>query len=268
MKDLAAQAGGKYYCGSDKNAIDDAYADIAGILKSLAGVNATMDLSFDNVEVNSTPMSGGQVFAYIPETKTKWPNSTITYKNQSDEWQAPDYQLHFDIGTLHINEIWETQYRLKVNQTGLIKLFDNTSKITFNNGTETIHLPDIYITSGPSYSPLGSNSGKLDISDLAVTKSGSITDMIPVTWNLKYLGIATATETMWYSADNGPWVKFSTQTNINPGDFTHGTQLDVKKLPPGGYRIKIRVVAPDAIDDEEITVPITVGSAGIYIKLE
>ena len=30
MKDLAAQAGGKYYCGSDKNAIDDAYADIAG----------------------------------------------------------------------------------------------------------------------------------------------------------------------------------------------------------------------------------------------
>ena len=268
MKALAAQAGGKYYCGSDKNAIDDAYADIAGILRSLAGVNATMDLSFDNVEVNSTPMSGGQVFAYIPETKTKWPNSTITYKNQSDEWQAPEYQLHFDIGTLHVNEMWETQYRLKVNKTGLIKLFDNTSKITFNNGTETIHLPDIYITSGPSYSPLGSNSGKLDISDLAVTKSGSITDMIPVTWNLKYLGIATATETMWYSADNGPWVKFSTQTNINPGDFTHGTQLDVKKLPPGGYRIKIRVVAPDAIDDEEITVPITVGSAGIYIKLE
>ena len=268
MKALAAQAGGKYYCGSDKNAIDDAYADIAGILRSLAGVNATMDLSFDNVEVNSTPMSGGQVFAYIPETKTKWPNSTITYKNQSDEWKAPEYQLHFDIGTLHVNEMWETQYRLKVNKTGLIKLFDNTSKITFNNGTETIHLPDIYITSGPSYSPLGSNSGKLDISDLAVTKSGSITDMIPVTWNLKYLGIATATETMWYSADNGPWVKFSTQTNINPGDFTHGTQLDVKKLPPGGYRIKIRVVAPDAIDDEEITVPITVGSAGIYIKLE
>jgi hypothetical protein len=268
MQDLAAQAGGKYYCGSDKNAIDDAYADIAGILKSLAGVNATMDLSFDNVEVNSTPISGGQVFAYIPETKTKWPNSSITYKNQSDEWKSPDYQLHFDIGTLHINEMWETQYRLKVTKIGLIKLFDNTSKITFNNGTETIHLPDIYITSGPSYSPLGSNSGTLDLSNLAVTKSGSITDFIPVTWDLTYSGIATVTETMWYSHNNGPWVLFNSQQNINPGTLNHNGQLDVRKLPPGGYRIKIHAVAPDAVDDEEISSAITVGSKGVYIKLE
>jgi len=268
MKDLAAQAGGKYYCGSDKNAIDDAYADIAGILRSLAGVNATMDLSFDNVEVNSTPMIGGQVFAYVPETKTVWPNSTTTYKNQSDEWKAPDYKLHFYVGTIHVNEIWETHYRLRVNQTGLIKLFDNTSTITFNNGTETIHLPDLYITSGPSYSPLGSNSGTLDVSNLMITKTGSITDFIPLNWNLKYTGIATATEMMWYSYNNGPWVLFSSQTNINPGDFTHNAQLDVRKLPPGGYRIKVHVIAPDSIDDEEISAPIAVGSKGIFIKLE
>ena len=268
MKALADQAGGKYYCGADKNAIDNAYAEIAGILRSLAGVNATMDLSFDNVEVNSTPMSGGLVFDYIPETKTTWPNSTITYKNQSEEWKSPDYQLHFDIGTLHINEMWESQYRLKVKQTGLIKLFDNTSKLTFNNGTETLKLPEIYITSVPSYTPIGSTSGTLDVSNLVVTKSGRITDLIPVNWNLKYLGIATVDETMWYSYNNGPWVLFSSQTNISPGDFTHNAQLDVRKLPDGYYRIKVHAIAPDSVDDEAITNPIKVGGDGTFIKLE
>ncbi len=266
--DKADQAGGKYYCGADKEAIDNAYAEIAGILRSLAGVNATMDLSFDNVEVNSTPMSGGLVFDYIPETKTIWPNSTITYKNQSDEWIAPDYQLHFDIGTLHINEKWESQYSLKVKQTGLIKLFDNTSKLTFNNGTETLKLPEIYITSVPSYTPIGTTSGTLDVSNLVVTKSGRITDLIPVNWNLKYLGIATVDETIWYSYNNGPWVLFSSQTNISPGDFTHNAQLDVRKLPDGYYRIKVHAIAPDSVDDEAITNPIKVGGDGTFIKLE
>jgi len=73
---------------------------------------------------------------------------------------------------------------------------------------------------------------------------------------------------MWYSNNNGPWVLFNTQSDIDPGDFLHTGQLDVRKLPPGGYRIKIHAVAPDAIDAEAITDTITVGSQGIYIKLE
>ena len=35
MKALADQAGGKYYCGTDKEAIDNAYAEIPGVLRSL-----------------------------------------------------------------------------------------------------------------------------------------------------------------------------------------------------------------------------------------
>lgn len=73
---------------------------------------------------------------------------------------------------------------------------------------------------------------------------------------------------MWYSQDNRPRILFSTRTIIDPGDATHYGQLDVRKLPPGGYRIKVHAFAPDAVDDEEITDTITVGSTGIYIKLQ
>jgi len=208
------------------------------------------------------------VFVYVPETKTVWPNSTVTYKDQSDEWVEPDYQLHFDIGTLHINEVWETQYRLKANQTGLIKLFDDSSTLTFNNGTETIHLPDIYITSGSLDSPLGLDYGTLDVSNLITTSSGTITDLIPLTWKLKYSGFESVNETMWYTHNEGPWQQFSSRSGAPAGEYVHTADLDVRNLPPGGYRIKIHAVAPDAYDDEEISSIITVGSKRTYIKLE
>ena len=68
--------------------------------------------------------------------------------------------------------------------------------------------------------------------------------------------------------NDGPWVQFSSQKNINPGEFTHNAQLDVRKLPQGYYRIKVHVIAPDSVDDEAITPPIKVGGEGTFIKLE
>jgi hypothetical protein len=277
MDELANRTGGKLFTPTTPEQLKQAYIDIAGILRTLAGVNATMQVNYQNVEVNSTPMPGKDVFDYVPvengatspdsRTTILWPNNTRSFSNQTDEWNTNN-QLHFDIGTINISERWETTYRLKANQTGLIKLFDNTSTISFNDGLDFLEFPDLFITVTPNVTPIGSQSGTLDLSDLAVTKSGTITDTIPVTWNLTYSGIATVTETMWYSHNNGPWVLISSQQNINPGDFTHNGQLDVRKLPPGGYRIKIHAVAPDAVDDEEISSAITVGSKGVFIKLE
>jgi hypothetical protein len=277
MNELANRTGGKLFKPTSPEELKQAYIDIAGILQTLAGVNATMQVNYQNVEVNSTPMSGGQAFDYVPvengetspdsRTTILWPNITRSFKNQTNEWNANN-QLHFDIGTININERWETTYRLKANQTGLIKLFDNTSTISFNNGFDLLEFPDLFITVTPNVTPMGSQTGTLDLANLTVTKSGSITDFIPVSWDLTYSGIATVTETMWYSHNNGPWVLFNSQQNINPGTLIQNGQLDVRKLPPGGYRIKIHAVAPDAVDDEEISYAIMVGSKGVYIKLE
>ncbi len=73
---------------------------------------------------------------------------------------------------------------------------------------------------------------------LRFSKTGSITDTIPVRWNLEYAGIAQATETHGCPHDNGPWILFSKRANTDPGDIKEYGQLDVRKLPRGGYRIK------------------------------
>ena len=276
MDELANRTGGKLFTPETPDELRQAYIDIAGILRQLAGVNATMNVNYQNIVVNSTPMPGREVFDYVPvefappadqRTTILWPNSTRLFRNQTEEWNTCN-QLHFDIGTINISDQWETTYRLKANQTGLIKIFDNTSTINFNNGADLLQFPDLYLTVLPNFSQPGLRSGTVDVSDLTVTKSGSVTDFIPVQWNLKYTGFSTVTETLWYSADNGPWVLFSTQPDIDFGYFTHNALLDVRKLPPGGYRIKIHAVAPDAIDDEEISSVTAVWSNRVYIKLE
>jgi hypothetical protein len=193
-----------------------------------------------------------------------WTNSSQSVINQTDEWNTY-HQLHFDIGTLNISDRWQTTYRLKANQTGLIKLFDSTSSVSFNDGDDVLRFPDLYITVTPNATPEQSQ-GILDVSNLLVTKSGKITDYVPLEWNFLYTGFSTATETMWYSYNNGPWVQYDSKPGIAPGNYTHIGQIDAREFPPGNYRIKVHGVAPDSNDDNEITA-FMVSNSGTFIIL-
>jgi hypothetical protein len=260
---LANRTGGKFFKPRSPDELRQAYIDIAGILRTLAGVNATLSLNFQKVEVNGTEMSGSEVFSYVPvplgmtnplsRTTILWQNNTRSFLNQSDEWNA-NHQLNFKIGTINISETWSTTYRLRVNQTGLINIFNcTTSSLTFNDGTgnKQMCLPNLYITVNPNVTPIGVKSGMLDVSDLML--SGTIIDSIPVKWNLYYNGSAKATQTVSYSYNNGPWATFDTRTNIQslPVAGTYYAQLNVQGKE-GTYRIRVRAMAPDAPDDEMI----------------
>ena len=122
-------------------------------------------------------------------------------------------------------------------------------------------IPQTWITSFNSSSGFG--SGTLDLSNLVV--AGTVTDSIPMQWILSYSGFATATESMEYSYNEGPWIQFDTRTNIAPGNYIQIDQLDVKQSP-GSYRIKVHALAPDG-EDEEILGPITVSEIEAFIKL-
>jgi hypothetical protein len=51
--------------------------------------------------------------------------------------------------------------------------------------------------------------------------------------------------------------------------YTDYAQLDVKKLPPGGYKIKVYATSSDAPDAMAETDPKSVGGTGkVFIKLE
>ena len=245
MKALTEATHGKFYCADTRENVIAAFNDIQQTqsLSTLAGVNNSMTLDFQNVEINGSMMSGGEVFSYVPvelgminpESRTTilLPNNTRTFLDQSDEWNANN-QLHFTIGTINMSETWQTTFRLKVKQQGLINLFNcTTSGSSFNDGTENLCIPEIYIISLSNDTPIGLQNRTLDVSDLQI--SGPITDSIPLQWNLNYTGLSTATETLSYSYNNGPWVIFDTRTDIppSPEEVTHTAELNIQGLEGG-----------------------------------
>jgi hypothetical protein len=221
-------------------------------------------------------MPGNQTFTYVyhptASTKIYWQNGTINVINQSADWAA-DNKLDFNVGTIKVGESWNATFRLRVNQSGLIDVFGHNSRVSFNGGTEILYLPQTFITVTPNLEVLNITEKEIKLEDLAVTEPGDITVLLPVKWNTTYTGNETLTEKVYYQIDGGPWVLFDTKTH--PFDplatgYTDFAQLDVTKLPPGGYLVRVVATASDAPDDTiTLDYPVMVGNRGrTFIKLQ
>jgi hypothetical protein len=162
LRTLAESTGGKYYEASATD-IADVYTAIAGDLKREAGVNTGMELKYDQVEINyvteanndpdraldyvyapgySTLMTSYYLNGSIPSHNPAYPYT----EDQSSAWDGTPRKLTFNVGTIYLNQVWETKYRLKVEKEGNINIFGPGSTITFNNGAATLTLPKTYIS--------------------------------------------------------------------------------------------------------------------------
>ncbi|MDD1698034.1 MAG: VWA domain-containing protein, partial [Methanoregula sp.] len=279
LETLALATGGKYYTASATD-IADVYKQIAGDLKDEAGVNTTMTADFQNLNVTGVMLPGEQVFSYVPHpvysTRTGWQDGVINVTDQSADW-AGDHKLDFAVGTIKVGQQWNTSFRLKANQSGSIDVFGANSLVSFNGGVSTLTLPHTFLTVVPHLNISSTDQKTITLENLLVTEPGEIKTHIPFTWNTSYTGNKTIKEQVYYSIDNGPWVRFEEFTHpypyapdvISATDYVDCMQLDVRKLPPGGYRIKVYATASDAPDDDIMTIPIKVGGHNkTYIKLE
>ncbi|MDD4255656.1 MAG: Ig-like domain-containing protein [Methanofollis sp.] len=262
LRTLAETTGGKYYDGDAAN-IDDVYSQIAGDLKTEAGVDTMMDLSFQNVQVNNAPVPGEDVFAYqyIPGVSTNiasWiDNETGHYdpvplhtEDQTADWED-DQSLHFDIGTVRLGQTWTTSYTLKVLKDGNINVFGPGSTISFNGGTDSLDLPETFITAVPDLNNTGIMNATLDLVEpLQRVGSGPVTDFLKVGWHMNYTGNYTATQRLSYSTDRGKtWTPFLTMTPRPAGERDEVASLDIRSLAAGRYLIRVDATAPDTRSD-------------------
>jgi hypothetical protein len=156
MKNLAYRTYGKFYKPSTPDELQQAYIDIANTLRERSqtpfDTYAMMNLDFQNVNVDNTPMIGGEVFDYIPKTKTIW-NQQQYDLDQSHEWNA-NHQLHFNNLTNNSDFRWSTTFRLKAKQTGTIDVFGDRSALSFYDGSESQMIPQTILLVKPRISPV------------------------------------------------------------------------------------------------------------------
>ncbi|NVO66653.1 Ig-like domain-containing protein [Methanofollis tationis] len=286
LQTLASTTDGMYYEAPTADDLTAIYTEIAGELKTEAGVDTTVGLQFDNVLVNglavfNDPADPVLDYVYLPGESTvigSWiDNETgrheilplATHDNTS-EWAA-GLSLAFNVGTVRLNQTWTARFTLTVLKEGNINIFGPGSLITFNGGASNLTLPDTFVTAVPDLNNTGLNSSVLSVDTLAREGSGEVTDFLPLIWNLNYTGEGTVTQRLYYSTDDKhTWTRFATLTAVAPGNITQRSSLDVRVLPAGYYWIRVRATAPDAPDAmDELMAPILVGSAETpKIKLE
>jgi hypothetical protein len=274
----ATETGGKYYNAPTADQLDDIYRAVAGDLKDTAGVNATMTADFEYINVTNFEMPGDQVYNYVyhptDSTKINWQDGTTNVTDQSAEWVNNNNKLNFTIGTIKVGQSWNATFRLRVNQSGLIDVFGNHSTVSFNGGTEILHLPQTFITVVPNLTVTEIMVKTITLDNLTCTETGEIKALIPVMWNTNYTGNKTLTEKVYYRIDDkGPWVQFDTKTHLYDPltmEYVDYAQLDVTKLPPGSYQIMVYATASDAPDATKmLNGPVNVGNRGkTYIKLQ
>ncbi len=285
MGTIANSTGGFYKHAPGGDDLAQVYTDIAGELKTEAGVNTTMTV-FENVEVNETPIDAFEVFDYRHENGVstyilnKSGNGTPLYEgtiNQTAGWKN-NHKLHFDIGTIHLDQVWEAKIRLAVNSSyeagdyNNINIFGPGASLSFNNGEDTLDLPDTFLTVLPDLNNTGITSAWLEV-DLKDPEppagQESFTDTVPLEWTITYNGTSEIHETLAYSNDKLSWTVFWTKTVDN--STTVGTALlDARSLPAGDYWIRLTASADDAPDARDTTSSaIPIGSTSrAYIKIE
>ncbi|WP_301664643.1 Ig-like domain-containing protein [Methanoculleus frigidifontis] len=258
---LSEATGGKYVWAGNEDELRQVYTDIAGELKTEAGVNTQMSVCFENVEVNGTPKNGADVFDYVyaegSSTRIYSFNNTVDIipeytRDDTSAWQN-DHTLTFNVGTVRLNQTWETTFRLKVLVDGNINVFGSGSTITFNDGTDTLDLPDLFVTAIPDLNNTGVGTGSLDIANLRCTGSGPYLDFLPLAWDLTYTGVDEVTEEIYCQNDGVSWIYAASKTPEVAGGttVTENYLLDVRNLPPGEYSIRVKATAPDAPADQE-----------------
>jgi hypothetical protein len=275
-----------YYYTPDPTKLDQVLLTIQGRIQSEAGVETTADLNYGTVKVDQQPVSG--VFDYVyqvnasTKNQTYWKNGTNingpNYYDQTSDWA--DKVLTFNVGTIKVNQIWETSYKLKVLKKGSINVFGEGSKISFNNNTANLLLPNITITSHSSTNGTGSENltKTLTISDLNVTMDGSLANLsvdINILPNTPDLSVTAEIYITDEDQHTTTWIKTVEISPIVNGRMNI-TSIDLSEYPKG----KKYTFYVDFINKQPGTNPIywaqltsngfviLAKPTGIYIKLE
>lgn len=241
---------------------------------------------FENVEVNEAPIDAFEVFDYRHQEGistyilNKSGDGTPLYEgtiDQTADWNT-GHKLHFDIGTIHLDQVWEAKIRLAVNPSyeagdyNNINIFGSGASLSFNNGEDTLDLPDTFLTVLPDLNNTGITSAwlEVDLKDPELPPGQeSFTDTVPLEWTITYNGTSEIHETLAYSNDKLSWTVFWTKTVGSSA--TGGTALlDARSLPAGDYWIRLTASADDAPDARDTTSSaIPIGSTSrAYIKIE
>ncbi|MBT8508037.1 hypothetical protein AZH53_06405 [Methanomicrobiaceae archaeon CYW5] len=289
LRILAESTGGKFYEAPNGGQLAGIYTDIAGDLRTVAGVDTEMEIPFGTVAINNdsvpnTPADPSLEWVYCEGKSTTIasmmndaapslvivPRYTVDEDEEQADWED-DRSLSWDVGSIVLNQVWETEFSLEIFTPGTINIFGDSSRIRFNGGEETLTLPDTYVTALEGLDGTGLLSHQMAIRGVNCTNRDMVEDYFEIVWDLEYDGVLPVIQEIYYMrAEEGMWYLYDNAAlpggPVNEEKFT--SHLYVADFPPGDYHIRVYAHAPDADAINQTAAAISLGNMDEnYIKI-
>ncbi len=158
--------------------------------------------------------------------------------------------MDFSAGTIYVNDNWLATFRLKAITDGDIHIFGPSSIITFNNGVDTLQIPDTVITVTPLLVNQTVESGEFAETDVNVTPLSDTT--YKWDWKRHYTGNQEVFAYYFISFDGGQQWTLIGDNRLSSGDARNQTMgsftYDIRSLLPmdiisSGVTIDFRIKA-------------------------
>ncbi|MDD1686269.1 VWA domain-containing protein [Methanoregula sp.] len=303
LKRYAANDAGKYYSASDVSELPEIYKQIAGELNKQAGGATTLNLEMGTLTVNGTEQNsfdylnytaiplGGRGFGegrpsdstYVTMYHANPDNSLVQYYNYTRDdrqnWTSTSRNMNFNIGTMKLNDTWQTSMVFNVTKNGTIVLFgpDSGASLSFTdsstNITQSLTLDALTFSSYLETVDVGFKTADLSLGNLKnITNPDP--SILTITWTTRYNGIYTAKETVQYlSSEPGSQPVTLTELEFSPSasEVTKTFDIDTSTWTEGAtYTISVSALARDAATPLPLTMyhTIPVSSGKTFIKLE
>lgn len=303
LKRYAANDAGKYYSASDVSELPEIYKQIAGELNKQAGgatalnlemgtlaVNGTEQNSFDYLNYTAIPLGGRGLgegrpsdSTYVTMYHANPDKSLVQYYNYTRDdrqnWTSTSRNLNFNIGTMKLNDTWQTSMVFNVTKNGTIVLFgpDSGATLSFTdsstNITQSLTLDALTFSSYLETVDVGFKTADLSLGNLKnITNPDP--SIVTITWTTKYNGIYTAKEKVQYlSSEPGSQPVTLTELELSPSasEVTKTFDIDTGTWTEGAtYSISVSALARDAATPSPLTMyhTVPVSSGKTFIKLE
>lgn len=300
MKTLASSTGGFYEYAPDGDALTAIYTKIAGELNEQAGGSTVVAMNFGTIKVVNVS-ENADIGDYLDyrysdpvSTNIYMFNKTADYyrytRSDIPNWTPTKKELSFDVGTIKLNDTWQTTMMFNLTQNGTLVLFgpDHCSSVSFTDAstgkTTSGCIPSLMVDvrSGSGMTGLDSNILLVDPINV-ITGVSSDPNIIQLQWNTTYAGPTASSgsvgETIEYCNADASSCTASTDWNLysvlpskggpiaSPG-MQDAKEIDTSGWAYGNYYLRVYAVADNAPDSHPWVSYPKNPPGGSYIKLE
>ncbi|WP_424357879.1 VWA domain-containing protein [Methanocella sp. MCL-LM] len=269
LREIANTTGGTYYNVTSDVGLAKAYRQIGTQIKDVIANETSMTIISNRTMINGTIVSDAE---YVNNSAwVTFANGTRAQIEPIVTMDSQNYSMYWEPGQIHINDVWQLDYKMKAMHGGTIVPVTNRSYVSYIRDNKTVYDTftenSIYCSDDPNSNATGNSTAELVVEIITPADNQDlIEEYQQITWNVLYSGPYDYTQVIYLQPEGGAEAELKKGfAGNNSTTSTYSTQWNLKKLPAGNYKIRIEATDGANINDSQVKVSIPANNGKIIL---